>query len=209
MEKKLFKSLFFTVGLILVSLAFFACATTKTEEPAEPEEPAVVEEPVEEPEVYVEEDPVEEVEDVEEDDEEYLRSIDTIESEETVTKQEFSDDKTAILNAIAELSEIMENQDAEAWLDYIDPASITYYSNPANLRKAQKKLPNKLIELKTIYDYFKYVFIPSRKRSQVDEIRYISKTNIKAVEVKEDYTTVVYYYFKKINERWYVSLPTL
>ena len=108
MEKKLFKSLFFTVGLILVSLAFFACATTKTEEPAEPEEPAVVEEPVEEPEVYVEEDPVEEVEDVEEDDEEYLRSIDTIESEETVTKQEFNDDKTAILNAIAELSEIME-----------------------------------------------------------------------------------------------------
>ena len=206
MNKKLYKSLILFFGLIIGSIFLFSCASTK-EEPEEPEQPPVIEEPTEETEVYIEEDPVEEV--FEEDDEEYLRSIDTLESTETVTKQEFNDDKTAILNAIAELSEIMENQDADEWLNYIDPASITYYSNPANLRKAQKKLPNKLIELKTIYDYFKYVFIPSRKRSQVDEIRYISKTNIKAVEVKEDFSVVVYYYFTKINERWYVTLPTL
>ncbi len=189
-----------------MALFFFSCATKETET-------QIIEEPVppvEETVTYTEEDPVEDVvEEIDAEEEEYLRSIDSLDTTESVTKQEFSDDKTAILQAITELSEIMENQDGEAWLNYIAPESIRYYSNPANLRKAQKKLPNKLIELKNIYDYFIYVFIPSRQRSKVDEIRYLSKTDIKAVEVKEDYSTIVYYYFTKINERWYVNLPTL
>lgn len=199
MKKNLYKLIF----LLGAAVFLFSCASKQPEENVV----EVIEEPDEIQENYVEEDPVEEVTDDLED--EYLRSIDSLESSETVTKQEFTDDKTAILNIISELSEIMETQDADEWIKYIAPESISYYSNPANLRKAQKKLPNKLIELRYIEDYFKYVFIPSRKRSKVDEIRYISKTNIKAVEVKEDFTTVVYYYFTKINERWYVNLPTL
>ena len=192
--------------IFAVGVSFFSCSTTKEAVEIQPQEevPEVVEEIEDE---YIEEDPIEEVSDGQDD--EYLRSIDELESEETISKQEFTDDKTAILNTIEELSVIMEEQDVDAWIKYIEPASLTYYSNPANLRKAQKKLPNKMIELKNIGDYFKYVFIPSRKRSQVDEIRYISRSTIKAVEVKEDYSTVVYYYFTKINERWYVHLPTL
>ena len=68
---------------------------------------------------------------------------------------------------------------------------------------------NKTIQLNGIGDYFKHVFIPSRKRSNVDEIRYISKTNIKAVEVKDDGSTVVYYQFVKVNGKWLVHIPTL
>ena len=110
---------------------------------------------------------------------------------------------------ISELSKVMDKQDFEAWKTYIDPASLDYYSNPANLRKAQKKLPDKTKQIKGMRDYFRYVFIPSRKISKVDEIRYLSKTNIKAVEVREDETLVVYYYFKKVNGKWKVSLPEL
>lgn len=142
-----------------------------------------------------------------EDDEEYLRSINNLDISDSITKQEFNDDKTAILKIISELSHIMETKDSKKWLSYIDPESITYYSNPVNLRNAQKKLPTKNLALKNISDYFYYVFIPSRKRSQVDEIRYISKTNIKAVQVREDYSTVVYYYFTKIDGKWLVHLP--
>lgn len=148
-----------------------------------------------------------ETEEIDSDDEEYLRSINKLEVTETVTKKEFADDKAAILKNIDALSDVMETRDAAAWRKFIDPESINYYSNPVNLRNAQKKLPNKSIVLKSIDDYFFYVFIPSRKRSRVDEIRYISKTNIKAVQVKEDYSTVVYYYFKKIDDKWYVHLP--
>ena len=150
---------------------------------------------------------IEEPEIIDELEEEYLRSINNLTDDEFVTKQEFSEDKATILHIIDELSKIMETKDAKAWKKYIEPDSIKYYSNPVNLRNAQKKLPIKTITLNSIDDYFVYVFIPSRKRSRVDEIRYISKTNIKVVQVKEDFSTVVYYYFKKIDDNWYVHLP--
>ena len=146
---------------------------------------------------------------LDEDDEEYIRSTNELKNDELVTKEEFIDDKTEILHIISELQDIMEREDTEAWLKYISPDSIRYYSSPANIRKAQKKLPNKTIQLNGIGDYFKHVFIPSRKRSNVDEIRYISKTNIKAVEVKDDGSTVVYYQFVKVNGKWLVHIPTL
>ena len=161
-----------------------------------------------EPEI-IEDDEVMDVDEVVEVDDEYLRSINEINSdEESVTITEFNDDKAAILSIISELSEVMENLEFDKWKTFISPASIEYYSNPANLRKAQKKLPDKQIQLKGLRDYFKYVFIPSRKVSKVEEIRYISKSYIKAVEVREEEdTTVVYYYFVKENGNWKVKLP--
>ncbi len=140
---------------------------------------------------------------------EYLRSIDNMETEESVTKEEFTDDKARILEIIRELSDIMEKRDVIRWKEFIAPESLKYYSNPVNLNKAQKKLPNKTVRLGSIDDYFRYVFIPSRKRSQVDEIRYISKTNIKAVQVKDDKSVVIYYYFTKKDGRWFVRLPEI
>lgn len=162
-----------------------------------------VPEPEPEPIVEVVPEPVKNI-----DDDEYLRSINSIEGD-SVTKEEFSDDKTAILEIIEDLSDIMEKKDAQRWLVYIEPASKEYYSNITNLKKAQKKLPNKSVSLNNITDYFKYVFIPSRKRSQVDEIRYISKSSIKAVQVKDDKSIVVYYYFTKVDGKWLIHLPTI
>lgn len=142
-------------------------------------------------------------------DEEYLRSINNLSESETVSVKEFTDDKATILKIISELSEIMQTRNYTKWLDYIDSESQIYYSNPINLRKAQKKLPIKNLQLNNLKDYFNYVFIPSRKVSNVDEIRYISKTNIKAVHVKPDFSTVVYYYFVKKDGKWLVHLPPL
>ena len=57
--------------------------------------------------------------------------------------------------------------------------------------------------------YFKYVFIPARKNRKVDEIRYISKNYVKAVQVKKDKSIVVYYYFVRENNEWLVHIPEL
>lgn len=220
------KQLLFT--LLVFSFVFYSCESKDVEIPAEPEpaapvivteeiiEDTVIEEPaIEEDEIEVIDEEVEpelefidddEVEDLFE--QEYIRSTEEL-VEEVVTKQEFSDDKAEILRIINDLYEIMDTQDVERWLKYISPDSIKYYSTPANVRKAQKKLPDKTIQLNGIGDYFKYVFIPSRKRSEVDEIRYISKTNIKAVKVKPDGSINVYYYFVKIDGKWLVQIPTL
>lgn len=232
MEKKLFTFVFSTI--LIFSLLNISCKSTDVEVlPDEdlPEETVIVEPEIPEeiiiPEELDEPEPIEELEEPENDfddfdevefldeepeeldeiDEEYIRSTNNLDEENAVSKEEFSDDKTTILNSIADLSSIMETKNYQEWLKYIDPTSIAYYSNPANLRKAEKKLPYKTIQIRTINDYFLYVFIPSRKRSQVDEIRYISKTDIKAVQVKEDFSTVVYYYFKKVDGKWMVYLP--
>lgn len=186
--------------LLSIILLIFSCKTKEIElvtpesqevvTPLTPEEPIITEEQLQE-------------------DAEYLRSINNIKTEEVVTKEEFSEDKTEILRIIRELSIIMQEHDVNSWLNYITPESKDFYSNPINLRKAQKKLPNKMLQLNSIKDYFNYVFIPSRKISKVDEIRYISKTNVKAVEVREDKSILVYYYFQKIDGKWLVNLPKL
>lgn len=170
---------------------------------SEDDEIEVINEEVEPELIFIDDDEI-----IDEFEQEYIRSTEDL-IEEKVSIQEFSDDKTEILRIIEELSDIMETQDVERWLQYISPDSIKYYSTPANVRKAQKKLPDKTIQLNGIGDYFKYVFIPSRKRSEVDEIRYISKANIKAVKVKSDGSINVYYYFVKIDDKWLVQIPTL
>ena len=210
-----------TAIAVILSIFFSSCATPPEEEIEEPETPEVIIEEEEEPfppeetpeeipepvEEYNDEDIVEILNEEEDlSDDEYMRSIAGLEEPLAISKKEFSDDKHEILETISELAIIMETKDTLAWLDYIEEPSKEYYKNPVNLRKAQRKLPNKLIELKTIEDYFKNVFIPSRKNRHIDEIRYVSKTQVNAVQVRED-TDVIYYQFKKENGKWKVYLP--
>lgn len=146
---------------------------------------------------------------IDETEEEYLRSINNLQEEEIVSKSEFEEDKAAILAIIEDLAQIMEEEDYNAWINYISKDSKAFYSNPKNIRKAQKKLPDKTLQLYGIKDYFKHVFIPARKNRRVDEIRYISKSYVKAVQVKDDLSIVVYYYFVKENGKWIVHIPEL
>ena len=214
MKKRIF--LLLTALAVLFAISFSSCATTPVEQPEPTPVPAdedIDYLPEEEaPEVldetgYSDDDTVEVLsEDEDLSDDEYFRSIAALEDAGQVTKKEFEDDKHEILETISELAIIMETKDTLAWLKYIDEPSKEYYKNPVNLRKTQRKLPNKLIELKTIEDYFKFVFIPARRNSHIDEIRYVSKTHVKAVQVRED-SDAIYYEFKKENGKWLVYLP--
>ena len=202
------KKIYILFALIL-GVCLVSCGSAPVEEKSKPEAPV-------EKETKTSVDEVEEVEDevelineevkAEEDEEEYLRSTQALSAEELVTKDEFAEDKAEILRIIKELQKVMEKEDVEDWLSYVDTASKNFYSNPANIRKVQKKLPNKAIVLNGIGDYFKYVFIPSRKNREITEIRYISKTNTKAVQVNEDHSITRYYQFIKVNGKWYVQL---
>ncbi len=195
---------------IILGICLISCGSAPAAEEKKPEAPVVEETTVEEVEDVVDvEDEVELINEevqAEADDEEYLRSTKALSAEELVTKDEFAEDKAEILRIIKELQKVMEKEDVEAWLKYVDKDSKTFYSNPANIRKVQKKLPNKAIVLNGIGDYFKYVFIPSRKNREITEIRYISKTNTKAVQVNEDKSITRYYQFIKVNGKWYVQL---
>lgn len=202
------KKIYILFALIL-GVCLVSCGSAPAEEKAKPEAPVEKETKTSVDEVEDVEDEVELINEevkAEEDEEEYLRSTQALSAEELVTKDEFAEDKAEILRIIKELQKVMEKEDVEDWLNYVDTASKNFYSIPANIRKVQKKLPNKAIVLNGIGDYFKYVFIPSRKNREITEIRYISKTNTKAVQVNEDHSITRYYQFIKVNGKWYVQL---
>ena len=194
---------------IITAFSFISCGSAPETVEEKPAAPAVTEKETANPEPVVDDEVElinEDVSVTETDDAEYLRSTQALSAEELVTKDEFAEDKAEILRIIKELQKVMEKEDVEAWLNYVDKDSKNFYSNPVNIRKVQKKLPNKAIVLNGIGDYFKYVFIPSRKNREITEIRYISKTNTKAVQVNEDGSITRYYQFLKINGKWYVQL---
>ena len=128
--------------------------------------------------------------------------------DEKVSRETFEEDKKTILQKISELNSIMKNFDYNSWINYIDQSSINYWSLKSNLSSASKKLPVKGIQLKSLQDYFRYVFVPSRMGRKIDEIRYISSKSIKAVQVRDE-DIIIFYNFKKINGEWFVELPAL
>lgn len=137
-------------------------------------------------------------------DEEYVRSTQDFK----VSVEEFRTDKSEILKIIDELSVVMATYDYNSWLTYIEEESKEYWSSPENLYKASKRLPNRNQKLSTLRDYFGFVFVPSRKGRSVEEIRYISRNVVKAVQVKEN-QDVVYYNFVKVDGKWLVRIPSL
>lgn len=196
---------------LLLSGIFLSCASTKVAESPVVEEPPVVDEapvvedipaPVQEEIAPLTQEPV--VEAVEEDDE-YSRSVGEI----SVSRDTFIDDKEKVLRIIKQLDGIMKDMNYKAWLTYVDDESVQYWSKPANLKTAQKRLPVKGLKLRDLQDYFKFVFVPARAGRTVTEIRYISDTYIKAIQVQDGQADIVYYYFNKIDGHWMVHIPPI
>ena len=142
---------------------------------------------------------------------EYEKSVGTL----TVSQDTFEADKAEILRIIDALKSIMRDMDYKSWLLYVDSESKVYWSQPVNLKKAQRKLPIKGLQLQNLQDYFKYVFVPSRAGRDITTIRYESETSVKAVHITEQETEnsvekyTVYYYFYKIDGHWQLHLPEL
>lgn len=194
------------INILLISALFLVTSCTSTD-------PVVVEDGViptiedvprvdDEPQVEL----APQVDEVPEMDPEYSRSIGELSSE--VSYDTFQTDKSDILKIIAQLDESMKNRNYDAWKDYLTPDSILYWSSRLNLQILATRLPDDDVLLRNLSDYFIRMFIPSRMDRVVNEIRYISTTQVKAVQVQDD-TDIIYYEFKKMDGKWLVELPTL
>ncbi len=173
------------------------------EKKEEPPAPVQNQKPAEEK-VEKEEEPKEDVQPPSQIDDEYARSVGNV----AVTKDRFVEDKAEILGIIEKLSTVMKEKNYGAWMNLLDEESISYWKKKQNLKKAQARLPIKGIQLRTMEDYFKYIFIPARQNRTITEIRYISDKYVKAIEMKES-VDYVYYYFNKVDGKWMLHLPPL
>ena len=179
-------------SLLSLSAAFMAVSCGSTDNVTPPPAP-------EQPAVQVQETPEPSGEDLE-----YNRSIGDI----AITKDAFTEDKNAIQQIIKELDVVMKQFDYKSWLKYIDPDSVEYWQKPVNLKKAQGKLPKKGLQLRTLEDYFKFVFVPSRAGREVPEIRYVTPEYVKAVQFQSE-QDIIYYHFNKKDGKWMLHLPPI
>ena len=196
------------LSILMSCCLLFSCASTEVEQEVVVEEIPVVVEPEVPAELPKSPEPIPEVVPepvISKEDQEYSRSVTDLGIE--VSKETFNEDKSEILEIIEKLSGIMKHKDYAAWLNYLTPESKTFWSNQQNLAIVSQRLPIKNYRLKNLQDYFEKVFIPSRIGRVVDEIRYVSTTKVKAVQYTEE-QDIIYYYFEKIDGRWYLHLDT-
>jgi hypothetical protein len=182
-----------TITLSIMASAFLFLVSCESTEP----------EPVQEQPVIQQEQPKAETENAE-----YNKAISKI-SGEAVSLNTYEADLAAIQATIAELDAVMTKRDFQKWQTYVEPDSITYWKNPSHLAKASSLLPRKDVKVKNLMDYFNYIFIPARVDHKVEHIRYVNPNSVKAVQVKDDETEVVYYNFVKSKGKWLVQLPTI
>lgn len=203
---------FFTILLVVAA----GCSSTEPVQeqivtvepvPQEKEEPVVEPEhdPTPEPEPEPEPEPVKELTPEEQ---EFLRSTVALNGEGQVTIDTFTKDKQEILDTIDKLADIMKTGNYRGWLGYVSPESREYWSNPKHLKEIEGKLPVKGLKISGMQDYFKYIFVPARSGHRVEEIRYVSDSLVKAVQVQKN-RDIVFYTFEKVNNKWLLKLDTL
>jgi hypothetical protein len=126
----------------------------------------------------------------------------------SVPEEQYISDKEHIMDIIQQLDAIMKNKSYQSWVSYLSPDSLRYWSNTANLKRASLRLPIKGIELKSLRDYFYFIFLPSRQGRQIDQIKYLTPDLVKAVQTING-RDIVFYHFEKIDTEWKIQLDQL
>ncbi|AIW90545.1 MULTISPECIES: hypothetical protein [unclassified Treponema] len=187
----------------------------KTKEP-----PAKVEEPpvkAEEPPAKVEETPakpepvIEKKEPVVEAKPEPVEEKNTVIAEfegVTITKETYDQTKTEMEKIVEKLNRITATKDYAQWTTFLSEEYKQQYSQPLTLRKVSEALPVKGIKLKSLRDYFMYVFVPSRQNVRVDDIKFVSPTRVDVI-MKQANVSLLVYGLENINGSWKLIPPKL
>lgn len=185
---------------VIFTLLLCSCAT-KPEPISEPEPilPVLAEttaeqeiKPIMEPEV-VAGDQVSEVSD-----DEVVAKFDNV----TITKETFKTTKTELETVVNDLNRVTFSRDYNRWLTFLSDEYRTTFSDPAVLAEVSANLPIKGIQLKTIKDYFNYVFVPSRQNMRVDDIKFVSPTRVYVIMEISPGSTAAIYIIEKFGEQW-------
>lgn len=185
------KILFFAIAFVLI----FSCKTTEEnviEEQAEVTVP-VSPEPEKKPEPVVQEPvkPEPEPEEV------VIATVGDV----SITQKQYTETKSEIEIVVEELNTITQKSNYNGWLQYLSSDYKEYLSTPSVLKEVSEKLPIKGVKINNLQDYFKYVFVPSRKNVRVDDIQFTTPTRVNVI-MKESGTRLLVYSLEKIGTKW-------
>ena len=191
------KKNFYFLGLCLVVILISSCASapeTKSvsvaetevneEKPQQAQKPAVVEKPVEETKPKAEE---------------VVAQFEGV----SITKKDKEIAKSEIEEVVKKLNEITAKKDYGRWRYWLSTEYKKEFSKPEVLKKTSEGLPSNLKgkQLKSIEDYFYYVFVPSRQNGRVDDIVYLTPTKVRVLKITAT-QSLIFYNLEKIGDRW-------
>lgn len=110
-----------------------------------------------------------------------------------ITKHTFIATKSEIELVVEDLNQIVLRKDYVRWQEYLSDDYIETFSDKTMLESVSRSLPVKGIKLKTLKDYFTYVFVPSRQNMRVDDIQFVSPTRVYVImEITPDSPAAIY-----------------
>ena len=181
-------------------------APAKKEEPVAKVEPPAVqaEAPSAKPEPVVEKkEPVAEVKPVEEKDT-VIAEFEGV----TITKETYNQTKTEMEIIVDKLNRITATKDYTQWLTFLSDEYKQQYAQTFTLNKVSEALPVKGIKLKSLKDYFTYVFVPSRQNIRVDDIKFVSPTRVDVI-MKQANVSLLVYGLENASGSWKLIPPKL
>ena len=121
----------------------------------------------------------------------------------SITKKDKEIAKSEIEEVVKKLNDITAQKDYGRWRYWLSTEYIKEFSKPDVLKKTSEGLPSNLKgkQLKSIEDYFYYVFVPSRQNGRVDDIAYLTPTKVRVLKITST-QTLIFYNLEKIDERW-------
>ena len=203
--------------LLIVGMCFFSCktipqkveASVEVETPIENEsinEPITKESVVEQPIIQEDEVSPKKVEDVIQ--ETKQEEVDPHESdviaefgEVKITKKHYNDTMDEIKIVVEALNKTTASKNYATWLKYLSEEYKKTYSNPIVLKNTSDTLPVKGLKLINLKDFFNYVFVPSRQKIKVDDIKFLSPVKVNVIMITKGKELLVYN-LEKINEKW-------
>lgn len=119
-----------------------------------------------------------------------------------ITKKTFDITKSEMELVVEDLNKITYSRDYKGWLGYLSDEYVTTFSDPENLKKVSASLPTKGIQLKSLKDYFTYVFVPSRQNMRVDDIQFVSPTRVYVIMELSPKSPAAIYILEKTTGGW-------
>ncbi|MGP1594691.1 MAG: hypothetical protein ACTTH8_05550 [Treponema sp.] len=124
----------------------------------------------------------------------------------TITRETYDQTKSELEKVVEQLNKITATRDYNKWLDFLSPQYKRDYSDPAVLKVVSEALPVKGIKLKTLKDFFTYVFVPSRSKIRVDDIVFLSPQRVNVL-MRQEGKTVLIYGIENTNGEWKLLSP--
>ncbi|MEL3906544.1 MAG: hypothetical protein P1P65_05905 [Treponema sp.] len=126
----------------------------------------------------------------------------------TITKETYVQTKSEIEIVVEQLNRITATKDYTQWIKFLSEEYKYEYSKPETLKIVSEALPVKGIKLKSLKDYFTYVFVPSRQKIRVDDIHFVSPSRVNVI-MDQGNVSLLIYGIENVSGTWKLIPPKL